>query len=78
MGASHPKGVVARAYGVYPEHKDKSNQALFVIDEQGTIRWSRAYPDVVNPRVDGVLCALELMRAAEDATLRQSDEEGHA
>jgi peroxiredoxin len=76
LADSHPKGAVARSYGVYLEHKESINRALFVIDEQGTIRWRRAYPDLVNPGVDGVLCALELMRAAEDATLRQADEGG--
>jgi peroxiredoxin len=52
LADSHLKGTVARAYGVYLEHKDLSNRALFVINEQGTIRWSRAYPGLVNPGVN--------------------------
>jgi peroxiredoxin len=51
LADSHLKGTVARAYGVYLGHKDLSNRALFVINEQGTIRWSRAYPGLVNPGV---------------------------
>src|SRR3712207_6738423 len=43
LADSHPKGAVAQAYGVYQEHKGSSKRALFVIDEQGTIRWSRTY-----------------------------------
>jgi hypothetical protein len=31
LADSHPKGAVAGAYGVYPEHKDKSNQALLCV-----------------------------------------------
>lgn len=78
LADSYPKGAVARAYGVYLERKDSSNRALFVIDEQGTIRWSQAYPGLVNPGVDGVLCALEVMGAIEDAALWRADEGGHA
>ena len=45
---------------------------------RGTIRWSRAYPGPVNPGVDGVLCALEPTEAVEEATLRQTHEDGNA
>ncbi len=78
LADSHPKGAVARAYGVYLERKELSSRALFVIDELGLIRWSRAYPTPVNPGVDGILRALEKMGSAEDTTLRQTDEGGHA
>ena len=61
LADSHPKGAVARTFGVYLEHKELTNRALFVIDEQGTIRWSQAYPGLVNPGVDGILRALEPM-----------------
>jgi peroxiredoxin len=75
LADSHPKGAVARAYGVYLERKELSGRALFVIDERETIRWSQAYPTPVNPGVDGVLCALETMDSAESTTLRQEDGE---
>ncbi len=42
---------------------------------RGTIRWSRAYPGLVNPGVDGVLCALEPTEVVEEATLRQAHED---
>jgi peroxiredoxin len=61
LADSHPKGATARAYGVYPGREDVSNRALFVVDERGIIHWSRAYPSLVNPGVDGILCALESM-----------------
>jgi peroxiredoxin len=54
---SHLKGAVARAYDVYLERKESINRALFVIDEQGTIRWSQAYLGLVSPGVDSA-CAL--------------------
>jgi peroxiredoxin len=76
LADSHPKGAVARAYGVYLEREESGSRALFVIDERGLIRWSREYPTPVNPGVDGVLCALETMDSAESTTLRQEDEGG--
>ena len=66
LSDSHPKGAVARAYGVYLKHKGSNGRALFVVDERGIIRWSRAYPGPVNPGVDGVLCALERTGTPED------------
>ena len=45
---------------------------------RGTIRWSRAYPGLVNPGGDGVLRALEPTEAVEKATLRQAREDGNA
>jgi peroxiredoxin len=78
LSDSHPKGAVARAYGVCPEDKDPISRALFVVDELGTIRWSRAYPVLVNPGVDGILCALEPMAEPQDARRRRTDEGGRA
>ena len=44
---------------------------------RGTIRWSRAYPGLANPGVDGGLCTLEPTEAVEEATLRQAHEDGN-
>jgi peroxiredoxin len=54
-----PKGEVARNYGVYRKKEGVSERALFVIDEQGIIRWSYVSPIGVNPGADGVFDALE-------------------
>jgi peroxiredoxin len=56
-----PKGEVARRYGVYREHEGTSERALFVIDEQGVIRWSYLSPIGINPGADGILDALEAL-----------------
>ena len=61
----HPSGAVARAYGVYQEREERSGRALFVIDERGIIRWSRAYPLRVNPGVHGILSTLEGLGPAD-------------
>ena len=34
----HPKGEVAKAYGVYSDERGTANRVTFVIDEQGVIR----------------------------------------
>jgi len=56
-----PKGAVARRYGVYREGDGTSERALFVLDGDGTIRWSYVSPIGVNPGADGILKALEAL-----------------
>jgi peroxiredoxin len=56
-----PRGRVARLYGVYRESQGMSARALFVLDRQGHIRFSRAYPDFLNPGVDDLLTTLETL-----------------
>jgi alkyl hydroperoxide reductase subunit AhpC len=38
-----------------------SERALFVIDEEGVIRWTYVSPIGINPGADGILKALEEM-----------------
>jgi peroxiredoxin len=56
-----PKGEVARAYQVYRAKEGVCERALFVIDEQGVIRWAYVSPIGINPGADGILKALESM-----------------
>jgi peroxiredoxin len=54
----HPKGEVARKYGVYREQEGFTERAVFVIDKQGKVAWSKVYaipeqPD--NEEIFGVL-----------------------
>jgi peroxiredoxin len=58
-----PPGGVARAYGVYAPDTGRSQRALFVIDRDGLIQWRAIFPDAVNPGADGILSALEALRA---------------
>jgi peroxiredoxin len=58
-----PKGAVARAYGVYRDGDGITERALFVIDKDGTIRWSYVSAIAVNPGADGILRALEDLQA---------------
>lgn len=64
----NPKGAVASAYGVYDEKTGMSGRALFVIDHEGKIAWSYLSPTGVNPGADGILDALEHLKAK--ATVR--------
>jgi peroxiredoxin len=59
-----PKGGVAKQYGVYREQDGTSERALFVIDEDGIIRWSHLSPIGVNPGADGILATLEELDSA--------------
>jgi peroxiredoxin len=59
-----PKGATARAYGVYDHANGQCQRALFVIDAEGTIRWSYVSPRGVNPGADGILAALESLEGS--------------
>ena len=56
-----PKGAVAQLYGVYDAENGLAQRALFVLDKDGTIRWSHVSPSNVNPGADGILNALEAL-----------------
>jgi peroxiredoxin len=58
-----PKGAVARAYGAYNDKEGVCERALFVLDRDGRIAWSYLSPVGVNPGADGILDALERLRA---------------
>lgn len=62
-----PKGAVAHSYGAYRQSEGVCERALFVIDSEGTIRWSYVSPIGVNPGADGILTALEHL-APQEAT----------
>jgi peroxiredoxin len=54
-----PKGAVARLYEAYNEKTGEGQRALYVLDENGIIRWSYLSPVGINPGADGILEALE-------------------
>ena len=54
-----PKGIVSRMYQVYNEKSGECQRALYVLDEDGIIRWNYLSPLGINPGADGVLNALE-------------------
>ena len=62
LADAEPKGLVARAYGVYRAPEGASARALFVLDGVGVIRWREVSPPSVDPGVDGILTALERLR----------------
>jgi peroxiredoxin len=57
-----PKGAMARDYRVYRNGEGISERALFVVDEDGVIRWSYVSPIGINPGADGILEALERLQ----------------
>ena len=58
-----PKGDVSRLYEVFDENTGESKRALYVLDEEGIIRWNYLSPVGVNPGADGILDALEEMNS---------------
>ena len=61
LADTDPAGGVAQAYGVYDEQGGVCERALFVIDEEGEVRWSMISPRGVNPGAEGILATLESM-----------------
>lgn len=57
-----PKGAVAKRYEVYDHHTGECKRALYVLDEQGVVRWTHLSPVGINPGADGILDALESMQ----------------
>ena len=54
-----PKGAVARLYEAYNNETGECQRALYVLDENGIIRWSYLSLVGINPGADGILNALE-------------------
>jgi alkyl hydroperoxide reductase subunit AhpC len=50
---------VARLYEVFNEKTGECQRALYVLDEEGIIRWSYLSPVGINTGADGILNALE-------------------
>ena len=55
----HPHGEVARQYGVFRPIEGFSERAVFVIDKDGKVAWSRVYDIPTLPALDDVFHALE-------------------
>jgi peroxiredoxin len=56
-----PKGEIARRYQVYDDKTGECKRALYVLDEEGVVRWSYLSPVGINPGADGIIDALEAM-----------------
>ena len=59
----HPKGEVARRYGVWRDSEGFSERALYVIDPEGKIAYAH-----VSPYVHHIPDVYELLEAVEKAT----------
>jgi peroxiredoxin len=60
----HPHGDVAKRYGVFREKEGFSERAVFVVDKQGKIAWSKTYDIPEQPKSEDYLSALASMPGA--------------
>ena len=60
----HPKGEVARAYGVWSEDFGLSGRALVVVGPDGKVAWSYMSPPLEIPGADLILDALDRLQPA--------------
>ena len=58
LSDNYPYGDVAQKYGVFREKDGISDRAIFVVDKQGTIRWSRVYDIPQHPGNEEVFDAI--------------------
>jgi peroxiredoxin len=58
----HPHGEVAQKYGVLRPKEGFSERAIFVIDKEGKVAWSKVYEIPEQPRNEDVFQALEQLR----------------
>ena len=49
----HPKGEVARLYGVYDEEKGTAKRSVMIVDKDGVVRFSRLYTSVIKAGATG-------------------------
>jgi peroxiredoxin len=57
----HPKGAVAKSYGVFRDEDDTTERAIFVLDARHNVAWSYVSPVGISPGVDGALRAVEAL-----------------
>jgi peroxiredoxin len=57
----HPKGAVAKSYGVFRDDDDTTERAIFVLDAQHKVAWSYVSPVGISPGVNGALRAVEAL-----------------
>jgi alkyl hydroperoxide reductase subunit AhpC len=55
----HPKGAVARRYGVYKEDVGYTERAIFIVDRQGIVRYIDVHEISEQPDTQQILAELE-------------------
>jgi len=60
----HPKGEVAKAYGVWSEERGVAGRALVLVGPDGKVEWSYMSPPLEVPGANLIFDALDQQRAA--------------
>ena len=56
----HPHGAVTQRYGLWQPDKGYPRRAVFIVDQKGTIRWSKIYTRGL-PDDEELLAALDTL-----------------
>ena len=64
LSDSYPHGEVAQKYGVFRDKDGISERAVFLIDKEGRIRWSRVYDIPEQPKNEELLAQLDTLGVA--------------
>ncbi len=57
----HPKGAVAKMYGVYNEERGNAMRSVFIIGEDGVILDSEVFPQGMIPNIPDILKKLKTL-----------------
>ena len=55
----HPKGEVAKAYGVYNEKRGTANRSVFLVDKQGIVRFKKLYSSMSQFDIKEILAEVD-------------------
>lgn len=64
----HPKGEVARDYGVYIEDRGHTERALVMVDPEGVVSWAHKSPTPLE--IPGANLIFDALEAADNAAAR--------
>ena len=55
----HPKGEVARLYGLYNEERGTADRAVIIVDREGVVRYQRVYANARDLDVADILAEVK-------------------
>ena len=58
-----PHGEIAKKYGVFNEKLGRSDRSIFVVDQQGIVRWIKLYEPGVMPDNAELLAELKKLKS---------------
>ena len=55
----HPKGEVARAYGIYNDERGTSNRAIIIVDKDGIVKFKKVYASAADLKPEDIVAEID-------------------